>query len=46
MKITHINHGEWTEKRFEPDKPSAGNGKANGLLDRWLGRGRSPQPVK
>jgi hypothetical protein len=26
MKVTHIDHGEWTEKRFEPDPP-AGNGK-------------------
>ena len=30
MKITEIDHGEWTEKRFEPDKPSAGNSKSNG----------------
>jgi len=30
MKITHIDHGEWTEKRFEPDDPPTGNGKANG----------------
>jgi hypothetical protein len=29
MKVTFIDHGEWTEKRFEPDDPpSAGNGKA------------------
>src|SRR5262245_11726126 len=29
MKVTEIDHGEWTETRFEPDKPSAtaGNGK-------------------
>ena len=30
MKVTHIDHGEWEEKRFEPDDPPAGNGKGNG----------------
>jgi hypothetical protein len=29
VKVTHIDHGEWTEKRFAPDKPPAGNGKAH-----------------
>ena len=30
MKITHIDHGEWTEKRFTPDDPPpTGNGKAS-----------------
>jgi hypothetical protein len=28
MKITDIDHGEWTERRFEPDDPPAS--KANG----------------
>jgi hypothetical protein len=27
MKVTHIDHGEWTEKRFEPDAAPTGNGK-------------------
>jgi hypothetical protein len=28
MKVTDIDHGEWTERRFTPDAPpSAGNGK-------------------
>jgi hypothetical protein len=30
MKETFIDHGEWTETRYEPDDPPAGNGKANG----------------
>jgi hypothetical protein len=30
MKITDIDHGDWTERRFEPDDPPAGDGKANG----------------
>src|SRR5262249_9933194 len=32
MKVSHIDHGEWTETRFEPDDPSpagkAGTGRA------------------
>src|SRR5262249_4814251 len=32
MKITHIDHGEWTEKRFVPD-PSKSNGKDGGKND-------------
>jgi hypothetical protein len=27
MKITDIDHDEWTERRFEPDDPPSGNGK-------------------
>jgi hypothetical protein len=30
MKVTDIDHGEWTERRFEPDDPPASNGKGNG----------------
>jgi hypothetical protein len=30
MKIIHIDHGEWTEKRFLPDNTPAGNGKGSG----------------
>jgi Protein of unknown function (DUF3987) len=30
MKVTHIDHGDWTEERWEPDDPPTGNGKANG----------------
>ena len=30
MKVTHIDHDEWTEKRFEPDDATpTGNGKAS-----------------
>ena len=29
MKVTDIDHGEWTERRFEPDDPPAGNGKGD-----------------
>jgi hypothetical protein len=38
MKVTHIDHDEWTEKRFEPDDPSTGNGKADSAsakADAW-----------
>src|SRR5262249_25364087 len=33
MKVTHIDHGDWTEERWEPeppDDPTTGNGKAIG----------------
>ena len=33
MKVTHIDHGDWTEERWEPDPPddpTTGNGKAIG----------------
>ena len=30
MKVTHIDHDEWTEKRFEPDVAPTGNGKDHG----------------
>ena len=29
MKVTDIDHGEWTERRFEPDDPPADNGKGD-----------------
>jgi hypothetical protein len=33
MKVTDIDHGEWTERRFEPDDPPAGNGKGDGRAE-------------
>jgi len=30
MKVTDIDRGEWTERRFEPDAPRPDDGKANG----------------
>jgi len=30
VKVTDIDHGDWTERRFEPDHSPAGDGKANG----------------
>ena len=28
MKVTHIDHGDWTEERWDPDDPPTGDGKA------------------
>src|SRR5262249_48072086 len=42
MKVTHIDHGDWTEDVFEPDDPQTGTGKANGGAGTAASSGAQP----